>query len=215
MDFPLTTLAGLSEALLAFYATPTRQSGLEAITSSLRGIFGADVVIASTSIASGGTPAAEKSFAAGACLVVPIEGTSWQLTLHRAETFSSSERLLAQMFSEHLARVLRDDSGAHPQPVPRTAAGLSWHASELGLTAREAEVLRWIAAGKRDAQIATLIGAARRTVGKHVENILRKLGAETRLGAALIAEERLAKRLHSSTANPRKQRPAARRRNER
>jgi DNA-binding CsgD family transcriptional regulator len=50
-------------------------------------------------------------------------------------------------------------------------------------------VLRWIVAGRRDAQIAPLIGASLRTVNKHVENILRKLGAENRSSAALIAEE--------------------------
>jgi DNA-binding response OmpR family regulator/DNA-binding CsgD family transcriptional regulator len=59
----------------------------------------------------------------------------------------------------------------------------------LGLTAREAEVLYWIAQGKSNPDIATILGAAVRTVHKHVENIFRKLGLETRNAATLAALE--------------------------
>jgi len=58
-----------------------------------------------------------------------------------------------------------------------------------GLTARECEVVGWIAQGKRDAEIATIFGCAPKTVGKHVEHLLAKLGAETRLAAARTAVE--------------------------
>ena len=57
----------------------------------------------------------------------------------------------------------------------------------LGLTPRQAEVLYWITEGKTDEVIADLTGAARRTVQKHVENILTRLGAETRTAAARVA----------------------------
>lgn len=56
-----------------------------------------------------------------------------------------------------------------------------------GLTRREAEVVYWIAEGKRDAEIATILGCAARTVSKHVETVLAKFGAETRLAAAAAA----------------------------
>jgi DNA-binding CsgD family transcriptional regulator len=58
-----------------------------------------------------------------------------------------------------------------------------------GLTARETEIIFWIAEGKRDAEIATIIGCASKTVSKHVENILAKLGAETRLAAVHAARD--------------------------
>lgn len=61
-----------------------------------------------------------------------------------------------------------------------------------GLSARECEILHWIAQGKRDAEIAAVVGAAPRTVSKHVENILRKLGTETRTAAVATAREWLA-----------------------
>ena len=59
----------------------------------------------------------------------------------------------------------------------------------LGLTPREAEVLYWIAQGKTNPDIALILGAAVRTVHKHVENIFRKLGLESRHAATLVALE--------------------------
>ncbi|HTH49823.1 MAG TPA: response regulator [Candidatus Limnocylindria bacterium] len=57
----------------------------------------------------------------------------------------------------------------------------------LGLTPREAEVLFWLSEGKSNPEIATILGSARRTVEKHVERILEKLGVEHRAGAARVA----------------------------
>lgn len=122
-------------------------------------------------------------------LTLPIARTRWQLVLHRDEKFSRGERFLAQLVSAHLTQVLGDAAPSNRKP--RRLARPIEPGPELGLTSRETEVLRWIIKGKRDAQIATLLGVARRTVSKHVENILRKLGAETRSGAALVAADRL------------------------
>ena len=46
----------------------------------------------------------------------------------------------------------------------------------LGLSAREAEVMHWVTEGKTNPEIAVILGSARRTVEKHVEHILEKLG---------------------------------------
>ena len=59
----------------------------------------------------------------------------------------------------------------------------------LGLTAREAEVLYWAAHGKSNQEVALILSASINTVKKHVANLLVKLGAETRLMAALQAAE--------------------------
>ena len=53
------------------------------------------------------------------------------------------------------------------------------------LTPRETEVLHWVTQGKTNTQIAIIRGAARLTVKKHVERILRKLNVETRTAAAI------------------------------
>lgn len=57
----------------------------------------------------------------------------------------------------------------------------------LGLTPRETEVLHWITEGKTNDAISILLSISKRTVEKHVERILVKLGVETRVAAALQA----------------------------
>ncbi len=61
----------------------------------------------------------------------------------------------------------------------------------LGLTPREAEVLFWVAEGKANGEIATILGSARRTVEKHVEHVLDKLGVENRASAVRVALDAL------------------------
>jgi DNA-binding CsgD family transcriptional regulator len=57
----------------------------------------------------------------------------------------------------------------------------------LGLTPRECEVLGWITEGKSNEEIAIILGISRHTVKRHVEDILFKLGVETRTAAASVA----------------------------
>jgi DNA-binding CsgD family transcriptional regulator len=59
--------------------------------------------------------------------------------------------------------------------------------AELPLTAREREVLRWVAAGKTDRDIAAILTISPRTVHKHLQRIYEKLGVETRTAAAMRA----------------------------
>jgi DNA-binding NarL/FixJ family response regulator len=53
------------------------------------------------------------------------------------------------------------------------------------LSGREEEVLRLLAQGHTDREIATLLGISPRTVETHVSNILQKLGVRNRAEAAL------------------------------
>jgi len=56
---------------------------------------------------------------------------------------------------------------------------------KLGLTPRPAETLLWLAQGKTNSDIATILGISESTVKKHVQEIFEKLGVETR-GAATV-----------------------------
>jgi DNA-binding CsgD family transcriptional regulator len=56
-----------------------------------------------------------------------------------------------------------------------------------GLTAREVEVLRLVAEGLTDAQVAERLYLSPRTVGRHLASIYDKLGVATRLAAARFA----------------------------
>jgi len=55
------------------------------------------------------------------------------------------------------------------------------------LSAREAEVLYWVARGKSNSEIATVLNLKTGTVKKHLERIYPKLGVENRTAAAYFA----------------------------
>lgn len=59
----------------------------------------------------------------------------------------------------------------------------------LGLSRREAEILSWVAQGKTNEDIATILTLSPRTVQKHLEHIFGKLGVETRTAATACAIE--------------------------
>lgn len=63
----------------------------------------------------------------------------------------------------------------------------------LGITPREAEVLLWIAQGKANSEIATILGCAENTVKVHTARIFGKLGFENRNAASIRALEVLNK----------------------
>ena len=59
----------------------------------------------------------------------------------------------------------------------------------LGLTPRVAEVLLWVAQGKTNGDIATILGISESTVKKHLLDIFATLGVETRSAATRRAIE--------------------------
>lgn len=63
----------------------------------------------------------------------------------------------------------------------------------LGLTPREAEVLLWVAQGKANADVATILGMSEKTVKIHLGHIFEKLNVETRTAAARTAMEHLSR----------------------
>jgi HD-GYP domain-containing protein (c-di-GMP phosphodiesterase class II) len=58
-----------------------------------------------------------------------------------------------------------------------------------GLTEREVDVLRLIASGQANKQVAATLGISPKTVGRHIEHIYAKAGVSTRAGATLFAME--------------------------
>jgi DNA-binding CsgD family transcriptional regulator len=59
-----------------------------------------------------------------------------------------------------------------------------------GLTLREREVLRLVAEGRSDKEIAAALSISPRTVGRHLENLRAKLGVDSRAAAAALAVRR-------------------------
>ncbi len=78
---------------------------------------------------------------------------------------------------ELLLRLVEDDLGGDEQLIK----------AKLALTARESEVLLWIARGKSNRDVAEILSLSPRTVNKHLEQIYAKLGVENRTAAAALA----------------------------
>lgn len=68
---------------------------------------------------------------------------------------------------------------------------------KLGLTPRAAEALLWLAQGKTNSDIATILGITESTIKKHVQEIFEKLGVETRGAATVRALEVLNSQLRA------------------
>jgi DNA-binding CsgD family transcriptional regulator len=104
-------------------------------------------------------------------MALPIyvaNGLLVSFVLNRARRdFTDRERALLEVLRPHLARIYRRMTIASR------------------LTARESEVLRWVAAGKSDSQIGAILGLSARTVQKHLQNVYEKLGVESRTAAVM------------------------------
>ncbi len=92
---------------------------------------------------------------------------------------------------EESARLLRElgDTGSHGDALPPTLAEPAPPAPSdlLRLTARERDVLRLVAEGLTDGQVATQLVLSPRTVQSHLSTIYSKLGVATRTAAVRIA----------------------------
>lgn len=63
----------------------------------------------------------------------------------------------------------------------------AWSSGRPRVTARESEVLSWVAVGKSDWAIGRLLNISGKTVNFHVENAKRKFGVATRVQAVIVA----------------------------
>jgi DNA-binding NarL/FixJ family response regulator len=74
-----------------------------------------------------------------------------------------------------------------PATEVATAVPTATPFAELGLSARESEVLALVAAGRTNGQIAEALFISPKTASVHVTHILDKLGVSSRIEAAMLA----------------------------
>ena len=89
-----------------------------------------------------------------------------------------------------LLDTIRAVHAGQKQIPPEVAAELVDHAADDDLSPREIDVLRLIAAGNANKEIAGRLGIVEETVKSHITNILAKLGANDRTHAVTTALKR-------------------------
>jgi DNA-binding CsgD family transcriptional regulator len=105
------------------------------------------------------------------------------------EAWSSTREMGAAPLTleiESLARRARLQLGEAARPIGATGPEAD-PVDDLGLTSRELDVLRLVAAGCTNGQIGEALYISRKTASVHVSNILRKLDVSSRLQAGAIA----------------------------
>jgi DNA-binding CsgD family transcriptional regulator len=206
-----------SRRLLAEVADPVRRSGLlpaviEVLVASgdvdagaaaeqelveLAGSFGCSALLAAAALASAqlaiarGDPAAalvpaRAGLAGWARLAAPYEAARCRVLLARALRLLGDEASAVGYLTE--ARRTFAEFGA--APALREVTGLLGHTEAPGdLSDRELQVLRLVAVGRSNAEIAAALVLSKKTVDRHLSNIFAKLGVGSRTAAAAFAYE--------------------------
>src|SRR6266436_1804374 len=110
--------------------------------------------------------------------------------IQRALEAGARGYLLKNMPPSEILDVIRHVHAGKKRVSPEVAAQLAEHMSDEGLTAREVEVLRKVAGGNRNRDIADLLFISEETVKVHIKHIMDKLGAKDRTQAIAIGVRR-------------------------
>ena len=110
--------------------------------------------------------------------------------IQRALEAGARGYLLKSMPPKDMVAVIRQVHAGKKRIPSEIAAHLAEHMGEEELTSRELEVLRQIAGGNRNRDIAERLFVAEETVKVHVKHIMDKLGAKDRTEAVAIAVRR-------------------------
>ena len=98
--------------------------------------------------------------------------------------------LLKNLLHKELLETIRAVHAGKKRISQEVSYGLAEHATDDPLTPAEVTVLRLIAAGNANKQIADQLSVSEETVKGRVKNILSKLGANDRTHAAMIGLKR-------------------------
>ena len=110
--------------------------------------------------------------------------------VRRALNAGARGYLLKSMPPKQMLETIRQVHTGKRCVPPEIAAGLAEHFGEEALSDREVEVLRHVAAGNRNRDIAERLFIAEETVKVHLKHIMSKLGANDRTQSVAIAARR-------------------------
>jgi len=127
-------------------------------------------------------------FPAARIIVLTTYTGDFQVT--RAIKAGARAYLLKNLLHEELLQTIREVHAGKRTVTPSVAAELVDHSADDALTEREIDVLRLIAAGIANKEIAARLSIKEETVKGRIKSILMKLGANDRTHAAMIGLKR-------------------------
>jgi DNA-binding NarL/FixJ family response regulator len=122
--------------------------------------------------------------------IVMLTTFEGDVTIQRALEAGARGFMLKTMPPKTLLDGIRQVHAGKKRIPPEVAAQLAEHLSDEALTGREVEVLRHVAGGNRNRDIAERLFISEETVKVHIRHIMEKLGASDRTQAVAIAVQR-------------------------
>jgi DNA-binding NarL/FixJ family response regulator len=112
------------------------------------------------------------------------------ISIQRALEAGASGYLLKSMPPNDMVEAIRQVNAGKKRIPPEVAARLVEHLSDDKLTEREVDVLRHVAGGNRNRDIAQRLFISEETIKVHIKHIMDKLGASDRTQAVAIGVRR-------------------------
>ena len=122
--------------------------------------------------------------------IIVLTTYTGDVQVFRALRAGARAYLLKGLLRKELIETIRAVHAGQKRLAPEIAAEIAEHAIDEGLTPREIDVLRLIAGGNANKEIAAQLSLTEETVKGHVKNILAKLGAKDRTHAVTIGLKR-------------------------
>ena len=110
--------------------------------------------------------------------------------IYRAINAGASTYLLKDTLADDLPRIIREVHAGRQTLPPDVQARLQERAASPTLTPREIDVMKLVAAGRRDKEIAVALAISNQTARVHIKNIYAKLGVGDRTEAMSVAIRR-------------------------
>ncbi len=129
-----------------------------------------------------------QSWPAARIILVSINETAEDI--HRAMEAGACGYVPKSCEKDMIVRAIRTVAAGSPYLPPELARRLAERNTQVSLSARELEVLRLIAQGKANKQIAAELALSEATIKTHIAHILAKLDAPDRTRAVTVAMER-------------------------
>jgi len=122
--------------------------------------------------------------------VIILTTFAGDVEIQRALEAGARAYILKSMPPKELVDVIRQVHAGKKRIPPEIAAHLAEHYSDESLTAREIEILKQVAGGNRNRDIADKLFISEETVKVHIKHIMEKLSASDRTQAVAIGVRR-------------------------